>query len=236
MIWPLAIPACIIAFAFICRWLLDNPREDVAGGLVWHTCRFYARVIQRARYSGLEHVPTSRPPGPLIIVSNHPSGVDPLLIIAACRFDARYIMARDMRIPVAEAFWKFANIIMVDRNTRDASGTREAIRHITGGGAVAIFPEGGIERPARTLRNFQAGVGLLIRKTEAPVLPVVIRGAPTTTSAWAALWTRGRAVVEFKPQIRFAPHMSAQEIAATLELRYQQWTGWPLRDSARNSA
>jgi 1-acyl-sn-glycerol-3-phosphate acyltransferase len=119
---------------------------------------------------------------------------------------------------------------MVDRKKRDASGTREAIKHINNGGAVGIFPEGGIERPARTLRPFQAGVGFLIRRTGAPVLPIVIQGTPYSESVWDTYWTRGRAVVEFKPQIRYTGKETAEEIAADLQRRYQEWTGWPVRD------
>lgn len=217
-----------LAFAGIARWLLDNPRGDVSAGLLWRFCRFYGRAVHRVRYVGMEHVPTSRPSGSLILVSNHPSGVDPMLIVAACRFEARFIMARDMRIAALETFWQFANIILVDRKNRDASGTREAIRHVKEGHAIAIFPEGGIERPARTLKPFQAGVGLLIRRSGAPVLPVVIRGAPTSGSAWSAYWTRSRTVIEFKPQIRYSGDESPQEIALDLQRRYQEWTGWPV--------
>jgi 1-acyl-sn-glycerol-3-phosphate acyltransferase len=224
----LVIPIAWLAFAVLAGWLLDNPREDVPAGLLWHFSRLYSRVLHRVRYVGLEHLPKSRPPGSLILVSNHASGVDPILIIAACRFEARFIMARDMRAPVLEPLWRFANIILVDRQNRDASGTREAIRHVKEGGAIAIFPEGGIERPPCMLKPFQAGVGLLIRRTGAPVLPVLIRGAPGSGSAWSAYWTPSRTTIEFKPPIRYTGEQSPHDIAADLQRRYEEWTGWPV--------
>jgi 1-acyl-sn-glycerol-3-phosphate acyltransferase len=228
--WFMLIPIVWLAFAFFARWILDNPREEVDAGIMWNICRRYARTMQRTRYVGLENLPATRHPGPLIVLSNHPSGIDPVLLTGACRFNTRWIMAKDMRYPLAEPFWKFADVIMVDRKKRDASGTREAIKHITGGGAVGIFPEGGIERPAGTLRPFQPGVGLLIRRTGAPVLPVIIRGTPYSEDVWKSFWTRGRVVMEFKPLIRYTANESAEDIAADLQRRYEEWTGWPVKE------
>lgn len=228
--WLLLIPVALLAFAFFSRWILDNPREDVDSGIMWHICRRYGSRMHRLRYIGLENLPTARPSGPLIIVSNHASGVDPVLLVGACRFPTRWIMAKDMRYPFAEPFWKFADVIMVDRKKRDASGTREAMNYITGGGAVGIFPEGGIERPAETLRPFQPGVGLFIRRTGAPVLPVIIRGMPYSDTVSKSFWMRGRATMEFKPLIRYTGKESAEEIATDLQRRYQEWTGWPVKE------
>ena len=226
--WLLFIPLAWLAFAFFSRWILDNPREEVGAGFIWRICRRYAARMQRVRWLSTENRPESRNPGPLIIVANHTSGVDPVLILAAFRFNSRWIMAKDMRYPLGEPFWKFADVIMVDRKKRDGGGTREAIDHVKRGGVVGIFPEGGIERPARTLRPFNPGVGLMIRRTGAPVLPLVIQGTSYSESVWSSFWIRGHATVEFKPQIRYTNNESAEEIAADLQRRYQEWTGWPI--------
>ena len=134
--------------------------------------------------------------------------------------------AADMRAPIAEVFWRWSNLIMVDRQTGDASGTREAVRHIKRGGVVGIFPEGGIERERGTLLPFHAGVGLIVRRSGAPVLPVVIRGTPVVPTVWGSFLKKGNAVVEFKPRIRYDKSLSAEEIAADLQKRYQEWTGY----------
>ena len=76
-------------------------------------------------------------------------------------------------------------------------GAREAIKHVRGGGVLGIFPEGGLERPARTILPFQAGVGLIIRRTEAPVLPVVVSGTPIADQAWTSLVRFSSSVVTF---------------------------------------
>lgn len=231
MTW-IVIAATWIVFAALCQWWLRNPRGDVETGFAWNLFRLYAFGFQRLRIRGKEFRPDTQNPGPLIVVVNHTSGVDPAVVIAACRFEVRWIMAQDMRHPGAEWFWKWGNVIFVDRQKGDATGAREAIKHIKLGGTVGIFPEGGIERPGQRLLPFQSGVGLIIRRTGAPVLPVIIRGIPETPTAWGAYFERGHASVEFKPPIDYsATKLSAEEIAKDLQCRYAEWTGWPAAES-----
>ena len=97
------------------------------------------------------------------------------------------------------------------------------------GGVLGIFPEGGIERPARQLRTFAPGVGLLVSRGKARVLPVVIDGTPETPTAWGSLFRPSQARVRFFPVIDYpALNMSASEIVKDLQTRYLAWTGWPI--------
>lgn len=210
-------------------WLLwHNPREgSVAAGLLWWFERAYVPLMHRPTYLGLEHRPISKRPGPLIIIANHTAGVDPLLIQSVCRFEIRWVMALDMRHPAGEFFWDWSEIIFVDRSGKDAGGLREAIRHVQGGGVLGLFPEGGIARPHGTLKTFQPGVGLIIKKTRAPVLPVIIRDTPSTETAWGSLVRRSRARVEFLP-IRTLHDLETGEIAPTLERLFAERTGYPV--------
>ena len=141
------------------------------------------------------------------------------------------MMAQDMRVPALEWFWQFARIIFVDREGRDLTGTREAIRHVKRGGILGIFPEGGLERPARTILPFEAGVGMIIRRTGAKVLPVVISGTPYAEQAWESLLRRSRAVVTIQPPIDYSgTDLTPEQIARDLRAKYAAWTGWPLND------
>ena len=92
---------------------------------------------------------------------------------------------------------------------------------------LGIFPEGAIERPPEKLLPFMAGVGLIVKKTGAKVLPVIIRGTPRSADAMASFTVRSRARIEFKPVIDYsAMGMSAEGIANDLESRFEEWTGW----------
>jgi 1-acyl-sn-glycerol-3-phosphate acyltransferase len=223
--------AILLAVGHVSRALLDNPRADVEGGLFWHVARLYSRVLHRVRLVAAEHIPRSRDAGPLIVIANHTSGVDPLLIQGACPFEIRWMMASNMRHPAGEFLWRFGRIIFVEPGGRELGAAREAIRHLESGGVLGIFPEGGIERPARTLQPFLGGVGLIVKKTGAPVLPFVIDGTPVAEHAWETLLRFSRARVRVMAPISYAgSSMSAAQITTDLQRRYTEWTGWPLQE------
>ena len=186
----LASLAGLFAFALWARMIMANPRREFASGLIWHLLRLNARWMHRLEVRGVEHIPEGEFPGPLIVVSNHTAGVDPILIQSVLRFEIRWLMASDMRVPALEPFWKYANMIFVDRTGKDSMGPRQGIAHVKAGGVLGIFPEGGLERPARTICPFMSGVGLIIKRTGAPVLPIVVTGTPIADQAWTSLVRR----------------------------------------------
>jgi 1-acyl-sn-glycerol-3-phosphate acyltransferase len=229
--WLLIAGGVWLVWARIAWVLWHNPREgSVGAGLFWWFERAYTRQMHSPTYLGTEHLPKGKAPGPLVIVANHTAGIDPLLIQAIARFEIRWVMASDMRHPLGEAFWDWSQIIFVDRTGKDATGVREAIRHVQGGGVLGLFPEGGIERPQETLKPFQPGIGLIIKRTKAPVLPVIIRGTPEAASAWGSLIRPSRSRIEFLPLMDLS-QLDAGEIASTLERVYRERTGWPMQDA-----
>jgi hypothetical protein len=52
---------------------------------------------------------------------------------------------------------------------------------------IGVFPEGRLERPERHLLPFLPGLGVMIKRTRASVLPIVIEGTPQTETAWASV-------------------------------------------------
>ncbi len=218
------VAACLAA---ISRAVTRGPREDVLTGLAALVSGVYCRVLHRLRVEGRENIPESREGG-LLIVANHTAGVDPLVIQAALPFYVRWMMMESMMIPALRGLWEWLDVIPVAGSGRELASARAAMRAVAAGSAVGIFPEGGIERPARTLLPFIPGVGLIIAKTGAPVLPIVIEGTPPADSAWGSLIKPSRARVRIMPVIRYAPgEMKPDEIARDLERRYAGWTGWP---------
>jgi 1-acyl-sn-glycerol-3-phosphate acyltransferase len=230
--WVLFALIAVLALGLFSRWLLNNPRQTVDGGLIFHAVRIYSRLFHHLRVEGREHIPRDRHPGPLIVVMNHTAGVDPVLVQAACPFFVRYVMAEDMRLPRYEWLWKWATVIFVDRVKRTAQGTREALRHLAEGGVLGIFPEGGLERPPCHILPFEPGIGLIVRRTGARVLPVVIDGTPQVDPAWASLWTSSHSRLRFMQPISYrGSKLSAGEIAGDLQRRFASWTGWPMLSS-----
>jgi len=223
-----------VLIAAAAQALTRNPRCEPVAGLTLLFIRAYARWFHRLRVVNLEHVPASMQAGPLIVVCNHTAGVDPLLVQAAARFEIRWMMARDMQPRFLGWLWDFTGVIPVNRAGADMTAARQALRYLAHGengcgGVIGIFPEGGIERPARVVLPFQPGVGLLIHKSGAPVLQAIIDGTPQTPTAWGSLFQRSTRVVS----VTFLPvkdyrqtGLGAAAIAIDLRERLVSHTGW----------
>ena len=135
--------------------------------------RLYTRLYHQVRVLSPSRLP---PAGPAILVCNHTSGLDPLLIQTACKRLIVWMMAREY-YDIRWLKWFFLGIdaIPVDRSGRDLAATRAALRALGAGRIVGIFPEGRIET-SRELLPFQTGVALLAIKTSVPVYTVYLDG------------------------------------------------------------
>ncbi|MCB9838477.1 MAG: 1-acyl-sn-glycerol-3-phosphate acyltransferase [Phycisphaeraceae bacterium] len=227
----------LFALAFIVRWVLGAAtRGDILTGVTIRVMQIYVRLVHRLRVQGRENIPKTQTPGPLIVVANHSAGVDPVLIQSACRFEIRWLMAQDMKVAWLDPLWDWSRIIFIDRTLKGgAAGVREAANHVQSGGVIGIFPEGRIERPTRTLYPFLPGVGVLIARTGARVLPIVIEDAPEADPAWASLWTTSRATIRVMPILDYASpegRPSPRDIVADLHSKFVEWTGWPQGEPA----
>ncbi len=224
--------AAWVLFAVACRACSDTFSGDVVRDLAWVCLKAYAKVVHRVRVEGLEHVPAWRfgepPPGPLVVVPNHASGADPLLVQAACPFEVRWMMMRDMMSPNLDRLWEWIGVVPVEKSGRDVAALRTAMRHLKDGGVLGVFAEGGIERPPEMVMPFEPGVGLLVQKTGARVLPVIISGTPRARTAIGGLLRPSRSRVKFLPIRTYAKGgLDAAGIALDLEKLAAAELGWP---------
>ncbi len=226
-----------IAWAALARGLTRTRirGDDTLAALALGFIRLYGRVVHNLRVSGLEHVPRARrgedgrpEAGPLLVVANHTAGVDPLLIQSALDFEVKWVMAEDMRVAYFEAMWQWIGLIFLDRRTSESMPLRRALRHLRSGGVLGIFPEGAIERPPRRLLPFREGVGMLVARGGAPVLPVVVDGTPQVQTAWGSLIKPSRSQVRFLPLMPAEKFKGLDAAAATaaLEEVFTSATGW----------
>jgi 1-acyl-sn-glycerol-3-phosphate acyltransferase len=236
--WVVTLALCWLVWAGLAHALAAaSPRRgDIKVGMAIVFARLHARVVQRLRVEGRENVPRGRGAGPLVVVANHTSGLDPMLIQSVCPFEIKWMMARDMQHPRFAWLWELADVISVDRvATTDASGAtvyrgndsvaaRTAIKYLKAGGVVGVFPEGRIAPEGRIVA-FAPGVGLLVTRGEARVLQVIIEGTARTEEMAAALLAPARVRMRFLP-IRDYGGMSAAEVSRDLEQRLIAETGW----------
>lgn len=133
------------------------------------------RILFSVEYHGLENVPGG---GPVILAGNHPSYLDPILIALPIKRVIRF-MAWDalFRVPLLGPIIKAMGAFPVDIGRgKGEAAYREALRVLTSGEALGIFPEG--KRSERgPMGEMRTGTARLALETGAPIVPITIGGA-----------------------------------------------------------
>src|SRR5690349_6805192 len=140
----------------------------------YHLSRLAGRLLFRFRVIHRERMIQS---GPVILAMNHQSYLDPPLAGTACD-RAIYFLARRTLLNVPLLGWVLPklNVIPVNQESVDRSAIKAVIRVLQAGNGVLVFPEGSRTLDG-TLQPGEPGIGLIIAKTLAPVVPMRIFGA-----------------------------------------------------------
>lgn len=148
---------------------------------------------------GRENLPKS---GPLIMVGNHFSFIDPVAFISLAPWPLDFVGgAITPHAPKIVRFLpKLWGYLPVYRGTGSTYALKEAQKILHKGGVLGIFPEGGSW--AQVLRKARPGAALLTAETGAPLLPVGLIGLP---KVFPSLRNFKRAQVKFKIGKPFGP-------------------------------
>lgn len=146
--------------------------------LVYNIFYTLAKLIARFVFSlRVVHPERMIEEGPLILAVNHSSYFDPPLA-GICSRRGVYYLARKtlLQWPFFGPLFPAMNVIPVERDGNDMSALREVIKKVREGNGIVLFPEGTRSKDGH-LQPARAGIGLVIAKTRAPVLPMRIFGA-----------------------------------------------------------
>jgi 1-acyl-sn-glycerol-3-phosphate acyltransferase len=152
-----------------------------------------SNVVYRFRVRGGEHIPVQ---GAALLVCNHVSFVDAILLMAASPRPIRFIMDHQIfAIPVLGGVFRLARAIPIAPQKEDpatyAAAFDAARAVLDEGDLLAIFPEGAITRDG-TLGEFRGGVAKILSTHPVPVVPMAL------TNLWGSFFSRierGRAMV-----------------------------------------
>lgn len=179
-----------------------HPALNRLDGLNRLFCRYYHR---------LDCDPPQLPAmGAAVVACNHVSGLDPLVMIAACGRPLRFLMAREEY----ERFglqWLFRAVgcIPVDRDQRPARALREARRLMADGEVVALFPHGRIHLDRELPRRLKPGVAKLAQLTGAPIVPMRLDGVRGEGQTLLAVFRRSRV------RLRSFPPLDCTELSSS---------------------
>ena len=155
--------------------------------LVW----LLVHTVYRMRTRGMENLPEE---GAAVLVSNHVSFVDALVIAAACRRPIRFVMDHNyFHLPVLNFFCRTVRAIPIASRKEDPKVVEQAFDAVASaleeGSLVCIFPEGRLT-PNGDLGPFRPGIERVVERTPVPVVPMALRGL------WGSFFSRkdGRAM------------------------------------------
>ncbi len=157
--------------------------------------RFFAfmlsHTVYRLKLKGAEHIPTE---GAVLLVCNHVSFIDAVLLMAVSPRPVRFIMDhRIFKTPVLGWLFRLAKAIPVASQKEDPAtyerAFAQAAQVLREGDVLAIFPEGGISTDG-TLQTFKGGVMKILESNSVPVIPMALKGL------WGSFFSRieGRAM------------------------------------------
>ena len=169
---------------------------------------FYAKWWFRLKREGICTVPAD---GPVIVVSNHVTPIDPLLLIAATpnRILSFMVAQEYADLTFGRYFTKLIDCIPVTRSGEDLAATRAALRHLKNGRALGIFIEGRIAKPGETLEP-KDGPALIALRTGVKVVPAFISGTVYTKSVLQSFLIRHNARVRFGKPIDLTPYRTGK--------------------------
>jgi len=143
------------------------------------------RLVYRFKVRGDEHIPAS---GAAILVCNHVSFIDPVLMMAASPRPIRFIMDHNIfKLPVLGWFFKLGKAIPIAPQRENAAIYEQAFAKarevLDDGDLLCIFPEGGITRNGE-LGEFKGGVMKLLESNPVPVVPLALQ------NLWGSFFSR----------------------------------------------
>jgi 1-acyl-sn-glycerol-3-phosphate acyltransferase len=182
--------------------------------------RFMAWIVIHSVYrlakSGLERIPEA---GAALLVCNHVSYVDALVVSAACRRPIRWVMDHNIfRVPLLSFFFRTVRAIPIAPAKEDPEALERAYveiaRALEAGELVGLFPEGRLTSDG-DMAEFRGGIVRILERTPVPVVPLALSGL------WQSLFARNRDKLRHAtrlfPRVRLAVGEPRPAAAATPE-------------------
>lgn len=149
--------------------------------MVW----MLVHTVYRLRVTGAENIPES---GPVVLIANHVSFVDALIIMAACRRPVRFVMDHKVfRWPLMSFVFRTSGAIPIASAKDDAALTERALdeisRALAAGEVVGLFPEGQVTASG-DMNPFRPGIKRIVERNPAPVVPMGLGGL------WGSFFSR----------------------------------------------
>lgn len=153
---------------------VNSQQSSLMRPLLRGLSRLAIALLTRTSVKGLENVPHA---GPLLILGNHTSTIDPLLLLAFLPSEAEFVGPGDFKLLFpGDLAIRWYGLVRVKRSTQMERASLKLMTDILKSGKIlGLFPDGGTwEKP---ITDAKAGAAYLSMTTNTPILPVGIGGA-----------------------------------------------------------
>lgn len=155
-----------------------QPEEKLSGtyrfarGVAWLLCHIFMPVT----YHGLEN---AQEDAPYILISNHNSMVDPILIAWGCfRYQIHFLGKKELESnPILHWFFNKLDMIPVDRHNMDMHAVRACLKTLKEGRVLGIFPEGTRHKKG-VMEDLESGIAMIALRSKAPLVPAYMSAKP----------------------------------------------------------
>jgi len=157
-------------------------------------CWIVANCLYRLRTAGRENIPTE---GPVLLVCNHVSFIDWMIVASACKRPPRFVMYHGyFKLPLIGWLFRDAKVIPIAPAREQAEVMEAAFDRIAAeleaGEVVCIFPEGALTANGQ-MNRFRPGVEKIVRRTPVPVVPMALVGM------WGSFFSRAGGAAMRRP-------------------------------------
>lgn len=190
----LSIPA-LFGVAAVCNaavaiYIYKLVPEFLLRFVVWILIHTVYRLDKR----GVDHIPEE---GSAVLICNHASFVDALIIAAACRRPIRFVIDhRIFRWPILSFIFKAGRAIPIAPEKEDAALKAKAFDEVSqaleAGELICIFPEGNVTANGE-ITPFRPGIAQIIARNPVPVIPLALSGL------WGSIFSRAHGAIMSQP-------------------------------------
>lgn len=150
-------------------------------GFIKAVCAIILHIFGRWKIEGREHIP---PEGPLIVVCNHRSYWDPVLVGCAFTREIHFMAKAELfSYPILKTVLNLVGAFPIKRGQSDRTALRTAINLLKENEVIGIFPEG-TRSKTQELLPFKSGVSMMAYKAQCSILPMAVVNSSKALLGW----------------------------------------------------
>jgi 1-acyl-sn-glycerol-3-phosphate acyltransferase len=193
---------------------LNSPEHGVHHNLVYDCLYRLNTWVCRLMYGIKAPSGSPLPPdGPALIVCNHTSMGDPMVLLATAGRPIRFVMAQEIFVK-PHMRWAFQALqcIPIRRGKRDVKAVRAMLEGLSSNEVIGVFPEGGLVQYRAD--GGHPGISYLAMKTGAPIIPAaIVWEKPRPASIIKSLLFPCQASIRYGEPLRFPQDTHPQKVA-----------------------